>query len=43
MQPRRNREDGGRREAGGGEPVGHLNIRLWRPFPFDDFKKAGRA
>ena len=23
-----------------GEPVGHLNIRLWRPFPFDDFKAA---
>ncbi|MFA6309744.1 MAG: pyruvate ferredoxin oxidoreductase [Clostridia bacterium] len=23
-----------------GEPVGHLNLRLWRPFPFADFRKA---
>jgi len=23
-----------------GEPVGHLNIRLWRPFPFEDFRYA---
>lgn len=24
----------------GGEKVGHLNIRLWRPFPFADFRDA---
>jgi pyruvate ferredoxin oxidoreductase alpha subunit len=23
-----------------GESVGHLNIRLWRPFPFEDFREA---
>jgi len=23
-----------------GERVGHLNIRLWRPFPFEDFRAA---
>ncbi|MBN1855854.1 MAG: pyruvate ferredoxin oxidoreductase [Dehalococcoidia bacterium] len=23
-----------------GEAVGHLNIRLWRPFPFADFREA---
>jgi len=23
-----------------GEAVGHLNLRLWRPFPFADFRKA---
>jgi pyruvate ferredoxin oxidoreductase alpha subunit len=23
-----------------GEPVGLIKIRLWRPFPFDDFRKA---
>ena len=23
-----------------GESVGHLNIRLWRPFPFADFQRA---
>jgi pyruvate ferredoxin oxidoreductase alpha subunit len=26
-----------------GEAVGHLNIRLWRPFPFADFRKAVRG
>ncbi len=23
-----------------GEAVGHLNLRLWRPFPFDEFRDA---
>jgi pyruvate ferredoxin oxidoreductase alpha subunit len=28
----------GKREKG--EAVGHLNLRLWRPFPFADFREA---
>ena len=27
-------------DEGGGRSVGLVKIRLWRPFPFDDFKKA---